>query len=144
MSAITGKQYIERIDQLQSEVWVDGKRVTGNISEHPAFKGIIKSQAALYDLQNRKELKDVMTYPSPTTGNPVGTSYLQPKTKEELVKRREMVQHWARSNNGLMGRSPDYMNTVLMALASSAYLLNGNKNCFPENLSSFYIIGKRK
>lgn len=139
MSAITGKQYIERIDQLQSEVWVDGKRVTGNISEHPAFKGIIKSQAALYDLQNREELKDLMTYSSPTTGNPIGTSYLQPKTKDELVKRREMVQHWARSNNGLMGRSPDYMNTVLMAFASSAYLLNGNKNCFPENLSSFYI-----
>ena len=46
-------------------------------------------------------------------------SYLQPKTKEDLVKRREMIQHWAKSNNGMMGRSPDYMNTVLMAFASS-------------------------
>ena len=65
-------------------------------------------------------------------------SYLQPKTKEDLVKRREMIQQWARSNNGLMGRSPDYMNTALMAFASSSELLKGKKNCFPEHLQSFY------
>ncbi|TQR11632.1 4-hydroxyphenylacetate 3-monooxygenase, oxygenase component [Psychrobacillus soli] len=138
MSAITGKQYIERIDQLKTEIWIDGKHVTGNISEHPAFKGIMKSQATLYDLQHDASLKETMTYPSPSTGEAVGMSYLQPKTKEDLVKRREMIQQWARSNNGLMGRSPDYMNTTLMAFASSSELLKGKKNCFPEHLRSFY------
>ena len=138
MPAITGRQYIDRIDQLKTNVWIDGKPVTGNISEHPAFKGIIKSQAALYDLQHQQSLKDVLTYLSPTTKNRVGISFLQPKTKEDLVARREMVQHWAKSNNGLMGRSPDYMNTVLMALASSVHLLQDQKNCFPDNLLSFY------
>lgn len=138
MPAITGKQYINRIDQLKTDVWIDGKPVTGNISEHPAFKGIIKSQAALYDLQHHKDLKNILTYLSPTTEKLVGMSYLQPKTKEDLVKRREMIQHWARSNNGLLGRSPDYMNTVLMALASSVHFLQDQKNCFPDNLQSFY------
>lgn len=38
----------------------------------------------------------------------------------------------------MMGRSPDYMNTVLMALASSMDLLQGKENCFPENILSFY------
>lgn len=69
MPAITGKQYINRIDQLKAEVWIDGKPVSGNISEHPAFKGIIKSQARLYDLQHDKDLKNVLTYLSPTTKN---------------------------------------------------------------------------
>ncbi|MCZ8539627.1 4-hydroxyphenylacetate 3-monooxygenase, oxygenase component [Psychrobacillus psychrodurans] len=138
MPAITGKQYINRIDQLKADVWIDGKPVSGNISEHPAFKGIIKSQARLYDLQHDKDLKNVLTYLSPTTKKWVGMSYLQPKTKEDLVARREMVQQWAKSNNGLMGRSPDYMNTVLMALASSVHLLADQKNCFPDNLQSFY------
>ena len=49
-----------------------------------------------------------------------------------------MVQQWAKSNNGMMGRSPDYMNTVLMALASSVGFLKGKENCFPENILSFY------
>ena len=113
------------------------KTGTGNISEHPAFKGIMKSQAALYDMQHDASLKDVMTYQSPSTGDHVGLSFLQPKTKEDLVKRRAMVQQWARSNNGLMGRSPDYMNTALMAFASSANFLKGKKNCFPEHYKHF-------
>lgn len=144
MPAITGRQYIERIDQLKTDIWIEGKRVTGNISEHPAFKGIIKSQAALYELQHHQDLKDILTYLSPTTKNRVGISYLQPKTKEDLVTRRTMIQQWARSNNGLMGRSPDYMNTVLMALASSVHLLQDQKNCFPENLQSFYEYAREK
>lgn len=138
MPAITGKQYIKRIDQLKNDVWIDGKPVTGNISEHPAFKGIIKSQAVLYDLQHNKDLQNTLTYPSPTTRELVGISYLQPKSKEDLVLRRKMVQHWAKSNNGLLGRSPDYMNTVLMALASSIHLLHDQHNCFPNNLQSYY------
>ncbi|OES45456.1 4-hydroxyphenylacetate 3-monooxygenase, oxygenase component [Domibacillus iocasae] len=138
MPAITGKDYIERIDQLKTCVWIDGAPVTGKISEYPAFKGIMKSQAALYDLQLAKSLKDVMTYPSPLTGEPVGMSYLQPKIRDDLIKRRAMIQQWAISNNGMMGRSPDYMNTVLMAFASSANFLKGKENCFPENIIKFY------
>lgn len=138
MATITGKQYIERINQLKTEVWIDGEPVIGNISEHPAFKGIMKSQATLYDSQHDASLTEMMTYRSPSTGEPVGMSYFQPKTKGDLVKRREMIQQWARLNNGLMGRSPDYMNTTLMAFASSSGLLKGKKNCFPENLQAFY------
>ncbi|ASK62558.1 4-hydroxyphenylacetate 3-monooxygenase, oxygenase component [Virgibacillus phasianinus] len=138
MPAITGKEYIKRIDKLKNNVWIDGKQVTGNISEHPAFKGVMKSQAALYDLQHDKSMKDRMTYPSPLTGDPVGVSYLQAKTREDLARRRAMVQQWAKSNNGMMGRSPDYMNTVLMAFASSIEFLRGKENCFPENITKFY------
>ncbi|WP_338656195.1 4-hydroxyphenylacetate 3-monooxygenase, oxygenase component [Sporosarcina sp. FSL K6-1540] len=138
MPAITGNDYLERIDRLQTNVWIDGKLVTDNISKHPAFKGVMESQAALYDLQYDATCKDVMTYPSPSTGDSIGLSYLQPKSKEDLVKRRAMVQQWAKSNNGMMGRSPDYMNTVLMALASSVGLLEGKENCFPENILAFY------
>ena len=70
MSAITGRQYIERIDKLKTEVWIDGNLCKGNISEHPAFKGIMKSQATLYDLQHDASLKEIMTYPSPSTSEP--------------------------------------------------------------------------
>lgn len=138
MPAINGTDYINRIDQLKTNVWIDGSPVTGKISEHPAFKGVMKSQAALYDLQFTEELTNTMTYSSPLTGEPVGMSYLQPKTRGDLKKRRKMIQNWAVSSNGMMGRSPDYMNTVLMALACSADLLKGQRNCFPENVTKFY------
>ncbi len=138
MGVITGQQYIDRIDGMGIEVWLEGKQITGKISEHPAFSGVMKSQAALYDLQHDAQKKELLTYPSPTTGDPVGISFLEPRTKEDLVKRRKMISEWASHTNGLMGRSPDYMNTVLTAFSSSAGFLEGKLDCFPENLRNYY------
>ncbi|MRH45150.1 4-hydroxyphenylacetate 3-monooxygenase, oxygenase component [Aquibacillus halophilus] len=138
MPAITGNEYINRINKLNSNIWVDGVKVKGNISEHPAFKGVIKSQAKLYDMQHDDQTKKIMTYKSPTSGHQVGTSYMPPKTKDDLVKRRQMIQYWAKAHGGMMGRSPDYMNTVLMSLAASVGFLRDKDNCFPDNLIKFY------
>lgn len=138
MPVRTGSQYIEQIDQLKANIWVDGEQVTGNISEHPAFRGVMKSQARLYDLQHDEILKDKLTYLSEGKGDPVGLSFLMPRSKEDLAKRREAIQLLARESNGMMGRSPDYMNTALMAMASSAHLLEGKDHCFPENLQKYY------
>ncbi|MCM3765673.1 4-hydroxyphenylacetate 3-monooxygenase, oxygenase component [Neobacillus niacini] len=138
MGAINGKEFVGRIDQLNKEIWLDGKRIEGKLSMHPAFKGLIRTKASLYDLQDAPEYKDKLTYTSEETGAPIGVSFLQPKTKEDLKKRRGASEIWAKHTNGMMGRSPDYMNTVLMAFASSAFILEGKENCFPENIQSLY------
>lgn len=49
-----------------------------------------------------------------------------------------MFEHWARHTHGMMGRSPDYMNTVLMSFASSAALLKDRDHCFPEHVQALY------
>lgn len=142
MGAINGANYINRLNQLKNEVWFDGKKVEGLLSEHPAFKSLLEVKASLYDLQHDPKLKDEMTFTSPTSGERVGLSYLQPKTKEDLKKRRKMIEHWARHTNGILGRSPDYLNSVLMSLASSTSLLDGKEDCFPENLQSFFELAR--
>ncbi|MFD2044768.1 4-hydroxyphenylacetate 3-monooxygenase, oxygenase component [Ornithinibacillus salinisoli] len=138
MPAITGIDFINRINNLKNEIWLNGERISGKISEHPAYKGAIQSQAKLYDLQQDPERVDFMTYDSPITGEKIGTSYQPPKTKNDLANRSKMIQEWAKSCHGMLGRSPDYMNTVLMSLASSASLLEGKDNCFPDHLVTFY------
>jgi 4-hydroxyphenylacetate 3-monooxygenase len=138
MGVINSNHFIKRLDQMDTEIWYDGKKIVGKISEHPAFRGIIQSKASLYDLQNAPELKDVMTFFSPVTKDSVGLSFLQPKTKDDLKKKRRMMEIWARHTKGLMGRSPDYMNSVVMSFASSAALLEGRENCFPENIQALY------
>ena len=121
MSIINGRDFIERLNKMKNEIWFDGEKIKGKISEHPAFKGILKSKASLYDLQNTHDLKEEMTFFSPEKEDPIGLSYLQPKTKEDLKRRRKMIEHWARHTHGMMGRSPDYMNTVVMSFASSCF-----------------------
>ncbi len=144
MGAINGKKLIDRLDELGSEIWFDGEKVTGKISEHPAFKGILETKASLYNLQFDSSLSNEMVFISPNSIKPIGLSYLQPRTKEDLVKRRTMMEHWARLTKGMMGRSPDYINSVLMAFASSASYLKGREKCFPENIQSIYELAMNK
>ncbi|GGF32136.1 putative 4-hydroxyphenylacetate 3-monooxygenase [Halobacillus andaensis] len=138
MTIMTGAEYLERINKLGSEVWIAGEKVTGDISEHPAFKGVMKSQAELYDMQHKKSFIERLTFADDKNNQKVGISYLIPKTRADLEKRRNMIQTWARYTAGLMGRSPDYMNTALAAFASSVHLLRNQPNCFPEHLTKFY------
>ncbi|MFE0506002.1 4-hydroxyphenylacetate 3-monooxygenase, oxygenase component [Peribacillus butanolivorans] len=138
MSIINGRDFIERLNKMENEIWFDGEKIKGEISEHPAFKGILKSKASLYDLQNSQDIKNEMTFLLPENQNTIGLSYLQPKTKEDLKRRRKMIEHWARHTHGMMGRSPDYMNTGIMSFASSANVLRDRENCFPENIQSLY------
>jgi 4-hydroxyphenylacetate 3-monooxygenase len=138
MPVINGAQYISRIDQLHANVWYNGEKVKGNISEHPAFKGIMRSQARLFDLQVHPDTKNLLTGISEYTGKPVGTSYLAPKKKEDLEKRRLATQRWALESAGMLGRSPDYMNTALMALGTSSDLLKEEDERSAGNMLNYY------
>ena len=100
LGIVNGNEFIKRLNALNNEIWLDGKRIEGLVSEHPAIKGVIKAKAALYDLQHDPKITDELTFISPSSGNRVGLSYLQPKTKEDLIKRRKMFEHWAKTSNG--------------------------------------------
>ncbi|MEC0226142.1 4-hydroxyphenylacetate 3-monooxygenase, oxygenase component [Paenibacillus alba] len=138
MPVKNGGQYIERINKNMPEIWLAGEQVKGEISEHKAFKGLMATQSAMYDMQLEDKLKAKMTYASPLTGDPVGLSFLQPKTKKDLAARREMMQIWANTHHGFLGRAPDYMNTSLMAFASAAGFLEEENPQYASNLRQYY------
>ncbi|RYM06314.1 4-hydroxyphenylacetate 3-monooxygenase, oxygenase component [Sporolactobacillus sp. THM7-7] len=137
MPCIDGKTYLKRINRLGANVWIDGRRVKGNLSDHPAFKGVMASQARLYDMQHEQDKRDLLTYLSPKSGQRVALSYLEPKTKEDLGRRRQAFQLKARENVGMLGRSPDYMNTIVMTFAACADLF-GDTRC-SASLRRYYV-----
>jgi 4-hydroxyphenylacetate 3-monooxygenase len=137
MPAINGTQLKERIRNLNSNIWFDGDKIQGDITAHPAFKGVISSKARLYDFQLEQEKQELMTYSSPSTGDRVGRSFQPPVKKEELEIRRLAAQEWAKLTGGMMGRTPDYMNTALMALSASAHFFEG-KNKLGPNITAIY------
>jgi 4-hydroxyphenylacetate 3-monooxygenase len=87
MAARSGRQFLERLSAARVHVEIQGETVTGHINEHPAFRNVIRSYADLYDMQHDPAYHDVLTYPSPATGEPVATSFLIPRTPEDLDKR---------------------------------------------------------
>jgi 4-hydroxyphenylacetate 3-monooxygenase len=119
MPAITGQEYLYRLRHTQPEVWIGGERVA-DITEHPATRGAAYRIAMLYDLQHEPENRDFMLFPSPTTGDMVGTQFLIPRNSDDLRKRYLMHKAWAEATYGMMGRTTDFCSAIAVAFAVSA------------------------
>ena len=137
MGARTGSEYLEGLQQGNAEIWLGDERIT-DVTTHPALQGCARSMAALYDMQHTENLRDEMTYPSPTTGDPVGLSFITPRTHEDLQKRSAMMFNWSRFSGGMLGRSSDYINVEIMAAAAAADFYNQNDPRFGENARNYY------
>lgn len=123
MGARNGKAVLERLKNNPPNIYIDGQKIK-DPTMHPLTKGMAQSLARLYDLQFHEKYQDTLTYIEPETGERCGTSFMLPKTKEDLQKRGEMYHIWAHEVLGFMGRTPDYMNANLMAASAAAEYFN--------------------
>ncbi len=137
MPARTGQEYLTGLQEQPREVWLRGERVK-DVTSHPGLGNGARAVATLYDMQHDPGLRDPMTYPSPTSGHPVGLSFIIPRTRSELEQRRVMMLHWARTTCGMMGRSPDFMNVTIAAWAGASEYFARNRPEFAENLRRYY------
>jgi len=137
MAVRTGAEYIAGLRENQPEVYMNGERVK-DVTTHPALSNGVQTLARLYDMQHDPKIADEMTYTSPTTGDPVGLSFILPKTPEDLQRRHTMMSHWARVSCGMMGRSPDFMNVNIMAMAAAGDYFAQNRPEFKQNIQSYY------
>lgn len=136
--AMTGERYIESLRDGR-EVWIDGQRVD-DVPSHPAFKDFVHELARIYDLQHSDGYREQMTYLSPETGNRVSLSWLIPRSREELQRKRRNSELWSRETWGQLGRSPDILAPYISSLAVRRETLSSVKNphCdFGENAFNY-------
>jgi 4-hydroxyphenylacetate 3-monooxygenase len=138
MAARSGRQFLERLSAARVHVEIQGETVTGHINDHPAFRNVVRSYAELYDMQHDPAHRDVLTYPSPKTGDPVATSFLIPHAPEDLDKRQRAFKLWADRSLGMLGRTPDYLNSALMALATAAGWFAQADPAFGDHVRAYY------
>ena len=138
MPARTGTEFLQRLASTRRHVEIQGETLTGDIAAHPAFANVVRTYAALFDMQHAPEHRDILTYPSPASGDPVATSFLMPRTAEDLVKRRQAFKLWADASLGMLGRTGDYLNSALMALASAADWFGQADTAFSRNVTAYY------
>ncbi len=142
MGARTGQQYLDKLNAMRPHITIDGEIVSENLTEHPAFRNVAQTYAKLFDLQHDPKFKDVLTYPSPTTGDPVNVSFLVPKTLEDLERRRAGIQVWAEYSNGFLGRTGDYMNSSLTALAAAKKWFEKADPVYGERIEAYYEMAR--
>jgi len=136
MGIRTGKELLQSLRD-DRQLFIDGERVT-DVTADPWLAAAAESLAELYDMQHDAALVDRMTFVSPSSGERVGLSFIEPRSVDDLIRRRDMVKIWADATCGMFGRSPDYMNIFVTALASAAEEFGQKERRFAENIRHYH------
>ena len=136
MGVRTGEAYIEGLRD-DRRIYVNGELVR-DVTQYPPFQGVIRTIADLYDRQHDATYKPLMTTPSPTSGQPVSTSFVIAKTPEEMEQRIQGERARCELTYGLMGRLPDFMNAFVADTAAIRDLLGRRRSQFGENAWTYF------
>ncbi len=136
MAIRTGEELLQslRDDRL---LFIDGEQV-GDVTTDPRFAGAARSLAELYDMQHDPALVERMTFRSQTSGERVGLSFIEPRSVDDLIRRRNMGKIQADATCGMFGRSPDYMNIFVTAMASAADQFGHKDKSFADNIRAYH------
>src|SRR5919202_319195 len=115
--ARTGEQFLAGLRSDEREIWLEGEKIT-DPSAHPKLEGAARSLARLFDLQHEDSATFLMD--SPDAGRPVNVTHIQPKSREDLERRRIASKRTADETVGMMGRAPDYLNYTFACFAARA------------------------
>lgn len=116
MTVRSGTQYIAGLRD-DREVWYGAERVN-DVTAFPEFRGAIDSIAMLYDLQHAPEHRDVLVAQCDDFEGNVARTFEMPRTLDQLRLKREAYIKFAEATCGMMGRSPDFLNAMVTALAA--------------------------
>lgn len=76
--------------------------------------------------------------PSPSTGDPVSLAYLLPRSTEDLVRRRLMIEFLMRRCGGVLGRLPEYMAMILMGLYNVRDVLGTENPSYATRVADYF------
>lgn len=132
----TGEDYLHSLRDGRN-IYVNGQRVD-DVTTHPLFGRAARSLANLYDIAAAPENRELMTFTSPTTGNPVLRGFQIPRTHADLTARRLAAEKWAESTFGLMGRSPDHVAGFFCGYAAVPSVFASGGQQYADNVVKFY------
>lgn len=132
----TGNDYLASLRDGRA-VFIDGERVE-DVSAHPAFSEAARSISRLFDIACDPANRELMTYPSPASGEPVNRCYMIPRSRADLTARREALWRWSEESFGFMGRTPEHVAGFIAAFAGAPSVFARGPRRFYDNVVRFY------
>jgi len=132
----TGAEYLTGLRDGR-RIHLDGALVE-DVTTHPQLARTARTIAALYDLQHQPNLRERMTFRSPSSGDDAALAYLIPRSYEDLIRRRHALEVVADWSNGMLGRSPDYVNIQVSAAAACHAVYGAVERRFGDNLRAYH------
>ena len=97
MALKTVEEYLESIRDGR-EVYLDGEKVD-DVTTHPILKDLSDYASADYEMALDPRFQDLLTEVLPNRGR-VHFTFVSPKSKEDLIRRREIIQLTTRAQGG--------------------------------------------
>ena len=129
----SGNQYLQSLRDGRHVV-IDGE-VVKDVTTHPAFAGVCRTMAQLYD---HTAADPKITFPSPATGEPVTVGHMIPRSQADLQKRSAGLRQTADFTFGLVGRGPEHVAGFLAGFASAPELFSRKDPRFGDNVRRFH------
>ena len=134
----TGNDYLNSIKSDGRSVFIDGARVA-DVAAHDAFReAAARSIASVYDLVADPANRDLLTFTSPGTGEPVNRAYMIPRSPEDLALRRKALWRISEESFGYMGRTPEHVAGFFAAFAGAPSVWAKTERRFYDNVVRFY------
>ncbi len=130
----TGAHYLESL-QDGRHVVIDGE-VVHDVRTHPAFAGVCRTVAGLYDRIAAQP--EETTFAAPGSGKPVMVGHMIPRSAEDLKKRRIGLSRIAEATFGLLGRGPEHVASFIAGFASMPELFARKDPRFGDNVRRFH------
>ena len=142
MGLKTGAEYLESLRDGR-EVWLRGERVA-DVTAAPGLGRGAHTLAALMDRQHEPQRRDELSFEE--DGERFSMSFLLPRSPEDVRRRGAAFYEWAKWSGGMLGRTPDYKNSSVMAFAGAAEFLNENGGArdFAANMCAYYQEARRE
>ncbi|MBU0556748.1 MAG: aromatic ring hydroxylase [Alphaproteobacteria bacterium] len=134
MAVRNGKQYKAALDDGRV-VWLGEGKV--NVATDPGLAGSIDGMAGYFDWQIDYADECLVDDPE-KPGEKMNVSLMLPKSKEDLKIRHRGLERLARYSNGMLGRTPDYVNVVLSGHTARADIWAKGKPEGYERLKNFH------
>jgi aromatic ring hydroxylase len=131
-----GEEYLESLRDGR-RVWLMGQRVE-DVTTHPTLAGCAQSVAAVYDLQHDPAHQELLTMPSPSTGQRVSLAYLLPRSVDDLARQRRMYECLVRRTGGVAARLPQHLATVVLGLYDVRHLLGTADPAFTDHVVRYF------
>lgn len=139
MALRTGAQYLASLRDGR-EVYLDGRRVE-DVTAEPGLSRVAETFAHMYDMvvANPSE----MAFADPD-GEMISNSWIEPRTREDLVRRRHLTEAVARLTGGLFGRSQEYVPLFHLGLMDIRDRLGRKNPAFANNIESYWARARKQ
>jgi 4-hydroxyphenylacetate 3-monooxygenase len=133
----SGSEYLSTIRNDGRQVFIDGACVS-DVAAHPAFYEATRSIARLFDVVADPANRELLTYRSPATGEPVSRAHMIPRSREDLTARRKALWRLAEESFGYMGRTPEHVAGFFAAFAGAPSTWARTERRFYDNVVRFH------